>query len=46
MAIEPCMGWIPIKKKMCNNNLSQKYLWKDGIHFDDKGTNVQEISCY
>ena len=25
---------------LCNDNISQKYLWKDGIHFDDKGRNV------
>ena len=25
---------------ICNDNVSRNYLWKDGIHFDDKGTNI------
>ena len=24
----------------CNDNVSKNYLWKDGIHFTDKGTNI------
>lgn len=26
---------------ICNDNVSRDYLWKDGIQYDNKGTNVQ-----
>ena len=25
---------------ICNDNVTSNYLWKDGIHFTDKGTNI------
>lgn len=25
---------------VCNDNVSINYLWKDGIHYDDKNTNI------